>query len=824
MNGKIFWVCGLLMMLILSSFTVAAGNAQRYYGFITLEQLDKNNPNEITVGILISEQAVTPTREDAKKVYDQIKEDCKDADDINACFLQKADELNADPAMLPTFSSIEGARFNFMYYSTTAGEWVDVPGCSGENAVRALEMKELQYYNHSVNYYYGTCTVPKEIYRGRRVDVKVFLLSDPLGRSIDATPQTVRLSDVTISPSDVFASVVYDIIGTFVSGGTAVGEVPYTCPEGQVCPPQTTLPCIGIFLIVGLLLASLYFAGKSPITLLDITTPRLPSPKGFVASGQVMLPYGYGEMKRGIKGKIGKGLAAASFTAKKLSDSMGHSSTLDRARQDIRNQKLRSIDMTADVGGAKQGKQLQEILATAGAATGMKYADMAHLFKKLPYYYGDAEHRTVAEIMNRLQKQGGEKALLAATIKDQFLSLRTYQTMEVLSGHPDLRKRGLVHQKAQNVVGKLAGLNRYIIGTGTMMAGGYDSIVRSAGVAKRGTVEMFRQAPTMARGVAKTTIELIGGRRALERMEKGKAAKVAAWVKKPPATMEIGQMFPVHEHMGHLYKTLNKEVMKDELTHVMKQLYKALGVDFAKLRINEEELARMGYTPSLANLLERSGLNTAKYRAVEKEMIAILANKEYSDMQKLNLLMALAKKHGAVIDPDGTMMQLNERLAKIAASEEPEYMKYLALQEELERHSRTVKAAGAGEIVTDDHFYTVVGRNSVNGSDIWDKMVFRTMLYDIEEGHLAAGAGLKEEAISALLNIRNRVATLCPTSNIEELIDSMRNLERARMVEKENLTIIGMLLKRRCLQKKERARQRQRSQTIQKKEKAFFTV
>ncbi|MEM3167155.1 MAG: hypothetical protein QXW70_01575, partial [Candidatus Anstonellales archaeon] len=42
---------------------------------------------------------------------------------------------------------------------------------------------------------------------------------------------------------------------------------------------RQTYICLPIFLILGLLLASLYYSGKNPLNIFDITTPRLPRPK-----------------------------------------------------------------------------------------------------------------------------------------------------------------------------------------------------------------------------------------------------------------------------------------------------------------------------------------------------------------------------------------------------------------------------------------------------------------------------------------------------------------------------------------------------------------
>ncbi|MEM2949148.1 MAG: hypothetical protein QXT05_01985, partial [Candidatus Bilamarchaeaceae archaeon] len=718
-------------------------------------------------------------------LYNEIKTECADYaslgyPDYYACYMNISKRYLSPERYI--YKSVKNAAIAFTYYNPIAHTYQAIPGCdSGTRAIPVLlanmEMQKPELITPDASgdaiLYYAECKVPESVYRGTRA--RVLIEYEPPEENggaveidgqryyISAAPQVVEISDVSVS--------VFDIVYNTVSGHL------------QKAARENSFLCLGVFMVLGLLLASMYFAGKSPMSLLDITTPRMPQPKGFVASGQVLLPYGYGEMKRAMKNKSD---AAADFlkkTCSTLKEKIGYTTTGQMAAAGIRKLATKM---------SKEDSVVMEALAYGAAATGQKEA-LATVLKKPLSAHGEIEAKAVEQILSAMKAKGGREEVMAGYIKDYILTKKALETMDVLSGHPAPGVKSKWHAKLQNGLAKFVGSNRYTVYSALVMSS-YESMVRSSRWLARGTKEMVRQAPTLARGVARTTMELVGGPRALEKLEeKGKVSTLAAWaakeLKKPPVGMPLGQKVAIHEKMSAAYEMIKEEIKRDEIKYVMKQLYKALGVNFA---LTEEDL--LGLCIKDVNILDKSGYSkaAAKIEAIEKELRTILTGKGTLD-DKLAALIALAKAHGAVIDT--SLFKFNERLNEIDKmyGKEDGYIKYLMLREILAEHEKTVPAAAVNKALITDKFYTVVGRSSICGSDIWETAVLRTLLWDAENGYMKGG--LKEALWRTVLEVRNRVTGLIPTSNPNELPEFIRaNISELKKIEASNKAMLLALM------------------------------
>lgn len=778
MNMKIWIMSGLLMMLVMASGIATAQPAgdDTLRGFINVDKVGTSDTGtELKVGLIAVGKLYTSSGQEAKEVYDWVEDQCAGQPDREQCIAEKFAEISVDAeeyAIEP--ESVEGAVFSVSYFNSITSSYVTVTGCE---AIPADSSEELEYYDNTIQYYYTTCTVPKSVYEGKATNVRVSLVE---AENVYAPPVTVEVKDdVGPSPAGAFSIALSELVDSLMSGET-----------GEATFGGTALPCIGVFIILGLLLASMYFSGKSPITLLDVTTPRLPAPKGLAAGGQVMLPYGYGELKKGINRKLGASAAALSASKKAAGKKKGYDPEMEKAKEKIKDAKKKGKYAGTVLEGEKS-EEMMENVASLGREAGLTADEMNPLFQKPMAMWGDKEHKIVASIMDKLAAKGGESALKAATLKDYMLSMRTMQTMDALSGHPSATSRGAIHTKIAGKIGKYTGTGRYPL-LGVTTSGSYDSIIRSGKVAARGTKAMVEHAPDMARAVARTTMSMVGGERAMEKLERSRPS-AAAWLKKPSKAVDIGHMFPVGDKMNHLYETLSKEVVNDEIKFTLMQLYKKMGVNFA---ITEEELVQMGYKDM--NILEASGYNSKKVQEmlknIEPEMLAILSSKELSSVDKRDKLMALAMEHGALSqEAVSQMKQFNAELEAIAESGQPGYNKFLQLQEMLLEHEKHVPSAKSGQVLDTDQFYTVVGRQTLAGSDLWSTAVLRNLIHDAENGHLNGG-GLKEELQISWLKTVNRMVSLRPTSNMEELPQFMRNKAELQAIEKRVESTIKELL------------------------------
>ena len=703
-------------------------------------------------------------------LYKKWADECKLSGDFQKCMQDRSFAYQtANPQSTQvTYSSVQNAHFTVQYFNpmgnTYKGQWSNVLGCENIMADQPGTGHKLDANGQPVDYtyYFGTCSLAGVANNVNNTFRVIYTPDDAL-----TCPSVAEYNyeNRQATPASEFIQKIQDIMAGVSGGGfTVSGAGP--------------LPCLGVFLIMGLLLASLYFAGKSPVTLLDITTPRLPTPKGVTAGGQILAPFGYTEMKKAIKDKGAASLAAATKSADILRSSMRGDADLEKATKEMKNTiKNASAGDKASGTLAQEEKNAQAIL-TLGRSVGLTYKELESLTRKLPYHYGEAEHKIVARITDLAEKKGGREALMAMTIKDLQYGTSTFKNLEVLTAHPDLGKRSAMHYKLSNTLGKFYGANRYAVLGGLVMAG-TDSSFRSARQLGRMTKAIATEAPNLARQTSRSTMELIGGRRAIEDLQaRAKTSSTAAWMagqlEKHPSKVVVGNMFPVNDKMGHLYQTLRKETLTDEMRYTMKQMYKKMGVHFD---VGAEELAAMGHTD--VDILKRSGYNaTPELLAAEAEMRRILSNGAMGSQEKLAALMALAESHGAHIDQNA--VKFSQRLAAIEGSGEQEHIKLLSLQQALEEQNKIRMAAG----VRDDAYVCHVGGDSLRGSQVWETMVLRTMIWDAENGHLTGG--LKEELLSARLNTVNRLTSLNPASAMEQLPEHMRNPNQLKAVAERN--------------------------------------
>ncbi|MBU0531958.1 hypothetical protein KKB44_00525 [Candidatus Micrarchaeota archaeon] len=711
---------------------------------------------QIQISVLAFDPAVSTGGTDIRSVMQQITEDCAGE---QTCIMQRGQEITAASEYELNLESLQNARITVEYYNMIAGDYTPISSCqnlhttiSGDATVPSAEGEV------SVPYYYTECDLSSA-------------LSGQSGRT------TLRVSydpepGALICPSYNL----YYFNNVNVPAATALTQNLNNLMEGMIQSAGGTLPCLGVFLILGLLLSSLYFAGKSPISLLDITTPRLPQPKGVAAGGQILMPFGWTEMKRTTRAKMVAAAGAAAISARLLARGRGGDADLRRLRDRISGLRGTAADRAA--GDVEQGKKMADALVTAGRSIGMKGSELDHLASNLPYHYGDAEQRTIAQILEALEKRGGRDALLGATMRDYFLGQRTYQSLETITGHHAPGERDTVHYAVTSRLTKAFGVNRYAV-IGGFVPGMYDSIWRTTKVVGRGTKAAFTQAPELARGAARTTMEMIGGRRAIQDLEaRSGSSAFAAWVtKKHPSEVVIGQAFPVNDKMAHLYRTLRDETYRDEMRYVLRQFYKKFGVNF---NLSEHELAELGYKD--LDILKRSGYKaTAELLAAEQEMRRILSG-SMTSQQKLQALTTFAEAHGAHIDHQ--MLAFSQKVASIDESAHAEHVKMILLQKELEEQNKVRMSVSTGGMIHDDAYQCHVGGDSLRQSHMWETMVLRTMVWDAENGHLQGG--LKEELLSARLNVANRMASLDPTTAIGQLPEHMRNEAQLKAVTERN--------------------------------------
>jgi len=764
-----------LLMLVPSVSADLYGNSELIEGQIVVMPTD-DDANVLEASLLIFRSGTTST--DYAEV--QRMTDCcrgngyadychaSEFDDWQTCLTNASAERLGNAEFTSVYESVPNANFSFFYWSPSARDWVGLPGCSPR--LEAEENTPVQNsMGDTIDYYYATCEVDPDLYTSEelggtgRINLKV-ILPPGLNGGLRANDYTLTLSNTETSAS--LLNTITEAVKSIVLGQSGVGGA---------------LPCLGIFAILGLLFASMYFSGKSPITLLDITTPRLPAPKGITASGQILAPFGYTEMKKTLRGGMATATTALAAGTERLRRMGGvPTSSAQEMRRLAQGAHATAGDLAA--GDVNQMRSMAESLGVAALRAGMSPEEARRLARRLPYHYGEEEHRTVANLVAALEAKGGADALHAATIKQYLMGLRTYQSLEALTGHPVIGTRNAVHQAVQTGVGKAFG--RFSI-VGPILQGSVDSAVRSTQIVARGTKAAAVHGTSFAREMAKTaTVSLVGGKRAFDaraaaaKRKGGVSGAYYNQITTPSHQIVVGDMFALKDKTQFFYNQLRKEVVHDEMRHVVSLLYGSAGV---KLRMTDEQFHSMGFRDM--DVLKMAGVKSSKaIDHMDEQIRHVLGNNKLNAEQKLNQLLSMASNAGIHVDPN--MTRFHNSIDAVEHTEMPPYAKLLALQQVIEQHHNEHPN---GTSLKPGDYHSFVGREHLSAQEMWNMAVFRTMIYNNEEGHVS-GAGIAEALKSEWLKAVNRMVTLDPTSKahvqnpMEELPEYMRNADQLSKV------------------------------------------
>lgn len=157
-------------------------------------------------------------------------------------------EIEQGTSLKQTIETVKGADLYFYYYDGK-GEKKEVPGCAPVQTSLIQDMGP-----ETGVFYYAICTVPYPFYKKTSINIYIEYGG---GDGLGASQREIVIYDLSAGGMNVVADIV----------------------QREVDPTNPT--CLGGLILLGLLLASLYFSGKSPLTYLDISVPRTPKPKVF---------------------------------------------------------------------------------------------------------------------------------------------------------------------------------------------------------------------------------------------------------------------------------------------------------------------------------------------------------------------------------------------------------------------------------------------------------------------------------------------------------------------------------------------------------------
>lgn len=663
----------------------------------------------------------------AKKDIEQMRQDYLDYKDVYSNAGSTQSSTNAFQKIKKyngklNISSIKGANFTFLY-RTPIGMYDPVPGCE---LVTATDVKMVNGLYDPMDpgatsgpYYYASCTVPmsQPPFNGTCKSVSVRFVASAGEKGAYEGTETV--CDVKPSALDVFT-----------------GEL------ATILTPSNPACLSGVFLL-GLLLASMFFSGKSPLSILDLTTPRLPSPKGIAAGGQVLGGFGYTEMKKATNVKI----AAALTALKPYAGKMGMAS---------------AISATALTLGHKFGA--------------LKEAQTVALKGEKIDKWGKQEHESFGKLMSAIEEKakaaGDKRALLDAKIlQDWYIGKMQYQRLEVLTAHPDVTKKGWITSQNQklirNTVGRLPML-------GPLVAGSHDSIIRSGRMMGRFT-----------RAVTAEPVRAIVGKEGLKKLEEDARKSAASkalyeWLTAGTSTkLSVGGFYPIMDRAAALYKTLYDEAYRDLMKHALKQLYKKYGMRFD---VTLEEMAQMGLAEGKVDILSRVGFkHSAELARIEDEIRNILSKSHFNSQQKYEMITSLLAEHGVHVDAGARAAATN--LQEVERKDAAHYVKLVTLYEFLssDHHIQNSREALEEKARHPDRFSFSMGHDRMAQREYFENMVLRRLLYDAEKG-LVNGGHIEDMLNGALLHTRNRVNGL-RQSDVESLVGLLTEEGRAKFQE-----------------------------------------
>lgn len=513
-----------------------------------------------------------------------------------------------------------------------------------------------------------------------------------------------------------------------------------------------SITLFAMFLLGGLLLATMYFSGRSPLTLLDVATPRIPSPKTIAPGGQILAPFGYTEMKAASKKKMKAAIGLFKKERAALAGCVGAAAIAQV------NRKANSIKGTTADKFAEDIGQNREFFRSIGLLAlkhGIPFDRVAALARHL-YKYGPEHHeklgKLLAELERRIEASGAKRdALLLNTIRDYYLTTAQYQHLEVLTGHPTVTASGIVRSApiyaSQAVIGKTLG---HFTLLRPLVAGSHDSLWRAfwqfGRFGKAIGRETKRRAGQLSRAVQKRrTVPLV--------IEEAQAA-----AKDASGNLTLGGISPMHHKMGAFYRDLHDEAHRDMARYTISQILQRHRI---RLRMTEAELMEMGYKDmdvlAFAGLTSLKGEAKRAFLAVEEQIRAIMSSKDMSHNEKMKALLALAKREGAEIDPNlfATLERLEE-IERMGSDETNGHLKMIELMTYLqEEHDINNPSHRATE-----GFELLVGRDSIPGDKNWELLTLRTYIHDLENGYMSAT--LENSMKSAYLNVVNRLSSLTP--------------------------------------------------------------
>ncbi|MBD3418010.1 hypothetical protein GF412_03465 [Candidatus Micrarchaeota archaeon] len=616
---------------------------------------------------------------------------------------------------------------------------------------------------------------------------------------------------------EVYSGTCSDVFVTFGDSvfGTQVDDEVYPYVEERilVCDKNTTALgvmrnqikgalsendnplCFISMLLGGLLLASMFFAGRSPISLLDITTPLLPKAKSISYSG-LRMGTGFGRImgEMGAMGGEAGGIAAASkATSQRLLRYLRKKGGYNKHLVNLimnsgASETIKMMALRAVIAG-KGRRYIQGMLSMKG-----KSLLDPELQKAYAQYLRDIEQSPDAEELNKKKSSHDAVVLLS-----QMNMLNAMQQKSFVDS------TGEIPAWFKSPLGKTLGKLPFI---GTHIMGGTASLFYGARHVKRFYSSSAKAAVRTAgnlvlpkeKGAKKGRFTNFVNQAVRDARRKGeKPNPLYNWLSTDISEAGNVQVFNNFEYGAALYKRMMTEARRDVVNWLLGTIIAKYG---GKMDFSKKELLEVGFkTPEE---LMFKGFKPKQFAKIEAELRKILSNKGLGDLEKAKQIMALMDSAGIAYDKAGVsnairmLEEIDSEMPSSAAGpgildedndDAIDCQKLIRLQEYLKDQFSVDEPIGLKESFNafepDGKFFFTVGRTTVSEgkADFTLGTLFRSKYREALESPTRSGQGplsIREVANYAFLRVVNeRWGIMDPdTPGLDKrLVQVMKNAE-----------------------------------------------
>jgi hypothetical protein len=479
--------------------------------------------------------------------------------------------------------------------------------------------------------------------------------------------------------------------------------------------------CFVSILMSGLLLASMFFSGRSPHSLLDITTPLLPKAKTISYSGLTM-GAGFGRIKAEMAVMASDLQRAAKATMPELLREL-------RAR----GVSQRLINAILD----SKANNTIKLLAMRAALAGRDMRYVSRILKLRNFKWVESgEDAKVAEEYGEIIRELREAPLSRELNKQKGLHDRVFDLVDM-----DVRNQmqmasfgkatGDLPPWLGKAVGKTLGripfIHEHIKGATASFAFGTRHILRFYPSALRGAIRGVDRVLTKGKNVKRIQMAVDA-----KRKEGKKPSRFQNWIALSPEERRLVTFYD-HFAKGEAdYKRLMKEAEKDITNYLIGCLLEHYFTDDDRRKMNLTRKQVMKIGEMGANELLFANFNMRGFRAIEAELRRILSDGNLSELQRAERIMRLMRDNNVRFDASAIaaldmLRKIREEIPQsfdasgdYDTPEERETVinahRYVRLRRYLEEQFRINEAIDFERVTKNGEFTFLVGRQQLYDS------------------------------------------------------------------------------------------------------------